>query len=61
LHEYAPTAPWFAIGTPDAVKSGLAATNEFVTLAGQWAERNHPASAGDTPTPRPNLRIMPRQ
>lgn len=61
LQEYAPTAAWFAIGAPDAVKSELAATNEFVTLAGQWAERQHPATAGDTPVPRPNLRIMPRQ
>jgi hypothetical protein len=61
LRKYSRCANIFKVGDEAAVAKELLATDQLIDLARAWAQSHHPSSLGDVPTPKPDLRFMPRQ
>lgn len=61
IDAYGPTSTHFGLGTPEATAADAAATAALMKLAQNWAAASHPASAGTSPAPKPDLRFVPRQ
>jgi predicted acylesterase/phospholipase RssA len=61
IDTYGPTTSHFGLGTPEATAADATATAAFMALGQTWADAHHPASAGTTPAPKPDLRFVPRQ
>jgi hypothetical protein len=61
IDTYGPTSSHFGLGTPEATAADATATAAFMALGQTWADAHHPASAGTSPAPKPDLRFVPRQ
>lgn len=60
ISEYGPTTTSYTMSAPQRA-ADQAATRALMNVATQWEAAGHPATAGNTPHPRPSIRLVPPQ